>query len=285
MKFRQLLPSPGSVLFTLFVVALFHLVQTGQVFPNALVAVANSTNTIAYQGRLTDANGNPLTGTYNMTFRLYDVASGGSPLWTELWTGGNAVEVNDGLFNVLFGSITTIPRSVIEDNETLWLGVKVGNDIEMTPRVQLGSVPYALQTLSVKQEDVVTNVQSYRADNPFSVATNGNVDLVAMVVNVEEPSTLRINFHALVWKTGSAGRTFLGIRINGSSNTAPDEASLVQVGTPVSANYVFDSQFLSGIYFVDIPVGMHTVALVMSSGDNGTSNGRAYSMEIETLKQ
>ena len=48
---------------------------------------ATSTNTIAYQGRLADAAGAPLTGRYNIIFRLYSAASGGAPLWEEQWTG------------------------------------------------------------------------------------------------------------------------------------------------------------------------------------------------------
>ncbi|MFZ1549928.1 MAG: collagen-like protein, partial [Anaerolineae bacterium] len=42
-----------------------------------------STCTIAYQGRLADAADAPLTGTYSIIFRLYDAATGGTPLWTE----------------------------------------------------------------------------------------------------------------------------------------------------------------------------------------------------------
>jgi len=75
----------------------------------APTTASTSTGTIAYQGRLADADGNPLTGTYNMIFRLYDVASGGVPLWTEQWTGSNGVQVSDGLFNVMLGSLTQLP--------------------------------------------------------------------------------------------------------------------------------------------------------------------------------
>ena len=43
-------------------------------------ATTASTSTIPYQGRLADADGNPLTDTVNMIFRLYGQASGGVPL-------------------------------------------------------------------------------------------------------------------------------------------------------------------------------------------------------------
>lgn len=115
----------------------------------APLAAPTSAPTIAYQGRLADAGGNPLTDTYNMIFRLYNVAAGGVPLWEEQWTGSSSVAVSDGLFNVMLGSLTPIPQTVITGNSNLFLGITVGTDNEMSPRVQLGSIPYAIQALTV----------------------------------------------------------------------------------------------------------------------------------------
>jgi len=81
---------------------------------------------------------------YNMEFRLYDVPTGGVPLWEEFWTGANSVAVSDGLFNVMLGSIDNTLASSIEGQDELHLGITVGSDSEMTPRVQLGSVPFAM---------------------------------------------------------------------------------------------------------------------------------------------
>jgi len=154
---RWLLPTPGNALFTLLVVgALLWAASAGALPLRAPAAAGTSTGTIAYQGRLADANGSPLTGTYNMIFRLYDAASGGTPLWTEQWTGSNSVRVSDGLFNVMLGSLTPIPTSLVTDHASLFLGITVGTDDEMTPRVQLGSVPFAVQALTVPDGSVTT---------------------------------------------------------------------------------------------------------------------------------
>lgn len=41
--------------------------------------------TISYQGALTDTSGNAVPdGSYEFTFRMYDIANGGNPLWEEL---------------------------------------------------------------------------------------------------------------------------------------------------------------------------------------------------------
>jgi len=64
--------------------------------------------------------------------------------------------VSDGLFNVMLGSLTAIPQSVVAGHDTLWLGITVGTDDEMTPRVQLGSVPFAVQALTVPDGSITT---------------------------------------------------------------------------------------------------------------------------------
>lgn len=59
---------------------------------------------LSYQGRLVDpATGAPkANGTYEMSFRLYTVASNGTALWTET----RDVQVSNGVFSVLLGEIT-----------------------------------------------------------------------------------------------------------------------------------------------------------------------------------
>ena len=80
------LPTRGNVIFTLAIIGLLVVAQTVGALPLGrpqAAPLATSTGTIAYQGRLADADGNPLTDTVNMIFRLYDQASGGAPLWEE----------------------------------------------------------------------------------------------------------------------------------------------------------------------------------------------------------
>ena len=147
-NWRDWLPSKGNALFTLLVVGgLFWAGSVGAV--PLLQTAASSTNTVAYQGRLADATGNPVTATTPMVFRLYNAATGGVPLWEENWVGPNSVNVSDGLFNVMLGSLTQIPQSVVTGNSNLWLGITVNADNEMQPRVQLGTVPFAVQALTV----------------------------------------------------------------------------------------------------------------------------------------
>jgi microcystin-dependent protein len=139
-----LLPNGGSILLVLL------LIVTQSVWARPLQnTAANSVTTISYQGRLADADGEPLTGVYNMEFRIYAHPTAGEPLWSEYWTGGNAIQVSDGLFNVMLGSIETGLVAAIQDHEELYLGITIDTDSEMLPRIQLGSVPYSMHALTV----------------------------------------------------------------------------------------------------------------------------------------
>lgn len=145
---RRWLPSRGNLLLVGMVAGALLLANRAGAL-TLFAPNAPSTQVMPYQGRLAGAGGVPLTGSYAMTFALYDVVANGVPLWTETWTGPNSVTVRDGLFNVALGSLTVIPQSAIANRANVWLGITVGSDTEMNPRVQLGSVPFAVQALTV----------------------------------------------------------------------------------------------------------------------------------------
>jgi hypothetical protein len=96
---------------------------------------------LSYQGQLLDpfTNAPKSNGIYLMTFAIYDVATGGTPLWAE----SKNVVVNDGLFSTYLGDIAPLNLPIF-DGRLLYLGVKIGNDPEATPRQRLAYTPYAL---------------------------------------------------------------------------------------------------------------------------------------------
>ena len=78
---------------------------------------------INYQGTLTDTSGNPVTdGQYAVVFNIYDVATGGAPLWTETWNVTTSpVVTSKGNFNVLLGTYSAIAASFFDDNPVTYL--------------------------------------------------------------------------------------------------------------------------------------------------------------------
>ncbi|MBI4810066.1 MAG: hypothetical protein HY800_01195 [Ignavibacteriales bacterium] len=103
------------------------------------LSLAQIPRTINYQGVLTDTSGTVVPdGNYNLTFRLYDIVTGGTALWSE----DQSVTVNKGIFNVIMGSVSPLN---IPFNKPYWLGVTVGTGTELTPRMPLTSSSYSFR--------------------------------------------------------------------------------------------------------------------------------------------
>ena len=183
---RALVPHPGTFIVTLLVVGAVLFAQQAGALPfRAPMLVGDSTTTISYQGRLADSIGNPVTTSgVGMQFRLYNTDTGGSPLWEE---SHPAVPVEDGLFHVLLGSTNPIPVSLLANNSTLWLGITVGADSEMTPREQIASVPYAMIASTVPDGSVTTAkiadgaVTSAKLNVDNGLGMNGNLTVTGNV--------------------------------------------------------------------------------------------------------
>ncbi len=184
------LPSKGNVLFAVILGAMFWT----QGFAENLrsTTTPNSTNTISYQGFVTDSNGNPLTEAVDTTFRIYPNATGGTPLWEEAWTGDNAVQVTNGLFNVMLGSLDTTLVSVIQAQPNLYLGITIHADgTEIAPRTQFAAAFSSIQTLTVPDGSITTEkiadgaitlnklgVQPYYFSGSFATESEWMADLI-----------------------------------------------------------------------------------------------------------
>ena len=140
---HQLIPNVGTLVMMALLLFAYHAWAAPSAAPQVAPASQVNTGLLSYQGYLTDASGEPLSGDVDITFRLYDAPSGGAALWTEAHTNANAVPVEDGLFNVMLGSLTPISSTVWSSGAS-YLGVQVGNDAEMAPREVVGNVPTAL---------------------------------------------------------------------------------------------------------------------------------------------
>jgi hypothetical protein len=95
--------------------------------------------TLNYQGYLTTAAGDPVHSTVPMNFALYRDATGGSALWSEFHPGE---PVQNGVYSVQLGAVTPL---ALPFDAAYYLGVAVGSDPEMTPRLPLASVPTSLR--------------------------------------------------------------------------------------------------------------------------------------------
>ncbi len=155
--------------------------------------------TLGYQGRLKNASGTALTGTYNFIFRMYASSTGGVPVWNEI----QSVSVDQSFFAVQLGSVTPFPAT-LDFNQPLYVTTEVAADGEMAPRVPINSVAYAYTSGGV---------------NAFSSApvsaTGGR-----MYYDTSSASLFFFDGLASVWRQlGSASSTFQNVTAAGNVTT------------------------------------------------------------------
>lgn len=115
-------------------------------FLSVLVVVLGMTSSRAgiprvmnYQGKVTTADGSPiLDGVYNLRLRVFDVASGGTPLWDS---GVQLVGVHGGVFEMLMGE-SPQPALTLPFDRDYWIEVTFAGDTQ-SPRVRLCSSGYS----------------------------------------------------------------------------------------------------------------------------------------------
>ena len=218
--------------------------------------------TLPYQGVYTDTLGNPKgDGTYTFTFRLYSVSSGGSALWTEI----KDLQVKRGLFQTRLGDTTPFGAALTFDTQ-YYLGVKVGADPELTPRVAL--LPVASSLFAAKSDTARTaagiadnSVTSAKiansavtaakildepgiryvdysgSDTMSTVSTNCQVASVTLVV----PASGYVVVTASGWVNGySAGDHMYRIKVSMTSSDVGEDAGVLLLRFPAaSANNAF----------------------------------------------
>lgn len=110
------------------------------IFGPSIVSLAQVPRVINYQGRLTTGE-IPASGSFRIIFALYQDPTGGEPVWTE----AHDVPVTDGVFEALLGSKVPLEDGVLSSGGRLYLGIRVGEEAEMTPRLPLTSTAYAIR--------------------------------------------------------------------------------------------------------------------------------------------
>lgn len=111
------------------------------------LATADVPKLMNYQGKATDASGNPVPdGSHSFYFMLYTSPSGATLLWIDDIT----LQTTDGLFSYMLGSDPAAPLadSIFNKYDSLFLGVMVDGEM-MTPLTPLCTAPYAMRVNSI----------------------------------------------------------------------------------------------------------------------------------------
>ncbi len=219
---------------------------------------------INYQGKLTKATGAPLDTTIQMVFTIYADSNGTTSKWVESQT---SVKVEKGIFNVLLGNVISIPDSVF-NGSVRYLGVKVGSDIEITPRKPMVSVPYACRAGSSGGGS--DNKWIYRITDTAdtSLTTGGNWGIARRgAALLGDMDSTHVNLGvACTTGTSSHGNKYCTVA-GGILNTASGSASFVGSGGGNIA-----SGFLSAVVGGDSNMASGDVAFV-GGGYRNTASG------------
>jgi trimeric autotransporter adhesin len=147
------------------------------------------TSQVNYQGKLTDTSGNPLSGNYNLRFRICEDTNCASIEWEEERVSSTAkTTITNGLFSVMLGEYESL--SGFDFNRTLYFEVAVGGTGDtpswdvLLPRRVIGSVPSAFNSekidgLTTSSLAVLDRYNEFTQENLFVATTtfSGNVGI------------------------------------------------------------------------------------------------------------
>ncbi len=184
--------------------------------------------TMNFQGYLTNPAGKPIQGTLPMVFSLYSQEAGGAVLWTETHAD---VPVTNGVYNVILGSVTPIALDFIAQ---YYLGIQIGSDPEMIPRLPLSSVGYSFRAGTAEQALIQGFPVSPVVPSANQMLKFNGTNWVPSAVNLDTDTVGVLPL--MLGGTGSDTQNFVDLSTNqtigGVKNFSQTIGSNVPPGTP-----------------------------------------------------
>jgi hypothetical protein len=181
-----------------------------------------------FRGTLRNADNTLVAdGSYSLKFVIYDAASGGTCLYSNLGTcgtpTGKTITITNGGFSTLIGDTDNGDNALTLDfaSDTYWLGITVGTDAELTPRVRIGAAGYAFNA------DLLDglNTSSNGGAGSYVPVTNstGNLTMTGA------PQSAAVSGGVLYLNPASAtaGYSLLGVAVGGSERFKVDASGNV----------------------------------------------------------
>ncbi len=228
------------------------------VFLTTIPAGAAINSQINFQGKITNPDGtNIANGNYSIVFSLYNVASVGTAIWAET----DVTTVTDGVFQVNLGASCPFLTANVCNNSTpidfnnssIYLGIKVGADPEMTPRVAFTASPYAFNSDKVGGLTAAQLLQlSPGSQQTGSINVSGSIN-TASTLSVQGANALTLgsttNFGALLFQDGTANNRTITVSSPALTasygltlpTTAPTLSQCLQSGSTTASQLIFSS--------------------------------------------
>ena len=188
------------------------------VFITTIPASAAINPQINFQGKITNPDGTNIANAgYSILFSLYNVSTTGTAIWSETDT----VTTTDGVFQVNLG--TTCPfltasacnnsTPIDFNNSSIYLGIKVATDPEMTPRVAFTASPYAFNSDKLGGLDktgFVQNGTSQQATSNFNISGAGVIGTTLTTPQIQSAAAVALTITgnaASTWSTSAGNLT------------------------------------------------------------------------------
>ena len=201
----------------------------------ACPGAAEIADAVSYQGVLTDAGGVAVPdGAYPITFRIYNVVSGGTPLWEETHP---SVQVTKGIFGVMLGSVMKLD---LPFDARYYLGVSVGAEAELAPRVELSATPYAFAAKGVHGE---SNIFPSSGNVGIGTSTSPGYPLVVTGESDTQVGILYNGSHS----------TYSSIYVNATQSSSRPAIGYMRGGLRAMTLFDTDDHFRTRIDGVNLP--------------------------------
>ncbi len=120
---------------------------------------------LSVQGTIQKSTGASVDdGEYSLTFKLYTTETGGTAVWSETQSD---VDIVGGVYSVVLGTVTPLTAAF---DQTYYLGITVGTNVELSPRSRLTASPYALSLIG--QDNIFPSTGAVGAGTATPTAGN-----------------------------------------------------------------------------------------------------------------
>ena len=218
---------------------------------------------LSYQGNVTDAGGNPIgsAAAVNRTvhFKIYESASGGSPVWAEQQT----VTISTGEFSVAIGGgsgisgipgpsapasqVRTISSILTTAAKSYYLGIiiddgdgNISNDKEIAPRQQLLSGAFALRAKTAESVASSAISSTMIADGAVASANLASDSVVTGKILDGAVNSAKIADGAIM-TTDLAGNSVNSAKIADGSVSSADLADQAIIRSKIAPNAIASS--------------------------------------------
>jgi len=233
--------------------------------------------TLSFQGKLLDSTNTPITAETPLRFALYSspTASGAALLWQE---NQYITPDHNGNFSTRLGEKTPLDQSIFTNNPSLYVGITVGDNQELSPRQQIATTGLAENSQSVEGLKPITDSPTLSQNVLLALDSAGNLTIGGNASHT---------FQATGGQFNLSGQTMLlttNSGSNGNITIAPDGSGIIDLQKPIqnTSNYTTPGGVPGAVEVADILSVLATSssqsALVVNqngSGDiiSGQSNG------------